>query len=263
MTNRAPAATNQIVEHLVEGGPSSVVVVDFADFSTHGTLAELISRDVADHTVLRIDAVTSCGIGLREMRIDELARACAAELRNENPALVIGYCSAASLALRIAAALGDQGLSPAVALVQPTWLTPDHIRGELELLRTSLHATHDYHGRLDAASITAVLRADVIRELTAEGMPDDEIEMCADLLLARYEAWFGFLLMTLVDEHGPADRHYRGPVEVFVGQESPPPPPVPYPETFAVRSLPVATAEFLQSEVVSTAIRAVFADSNG
>lgn len=255
------SSTPQVVEVIERGNQGAIAVVDFAEFTSRGTLAELIRRDLPDHTVLRIDAVTAVGTDLTDLHIDELAARCADELAPGRPALVIGYCSAAALALRIAAVLAASGRAPAVALVEPTWLTPDHVRGELAQVRALLHAEGDYDGPLDIESLRAVLLADATRELRSQGLSEDEVEECAELLLPRYEAWFGFLLMTLRDAGGSVGLAYGGPVEVLLGRDSVPSVETSGATSFTVHRLPVGAADLLQSEYTGVAIQAALAGS--
>jgi hypothetical protein len=263
MTNGAPV--RKIVQILAKGDASAVAVVDFAEFTSRGTLAELICRDLPGHTVLRIDAVTAYDaddLAVDQLSLDELARACARELRQDAPSLVVGYCSASSLAVRIAAELAGPGAAPAVVLVEPTWLTPVHIRGELKSVRASLHASDEYTGPIDAASLSALLRADATRELTRQGLPDEEVEMCAELLVARYDTWFGFLLMTLRDTEIPVGRQYDGPVTLLRGQADDPAVEHHDAENFPVLWLPIASADVLRSEATSSAILATIAGAS-
>jgi hypothetical protein len=232
------------------GDGPAVAVVDFAEFSARGTIAELIQRDFAGHPVLRVDAVSTIGADLRGMELDELALLCAHALRDAAPALVVGYCSAAGLAVRTAAALAGSGRPPRVVLVEPTWLTAGDVREALDGLRGSLGAQERFNGALDLHVVLPVLRDDLVGNLVAQGVAEHELNACVELLLPRYEAWFSFLLLTLRGAAGPGD---YDDVHIVVGRDTDTttaPTPV---------RLAVDAADVAQSEVTSAAIRDLLA----
>lgn len=236
------------------GGDPALAVIDFAEFSSQGTIADLISRDFPGRRIVRIDAVSALGADLRHLDLEELAGACARGLHRVAPALIVGYCSAAALAVRTAAALDEAGQHPSVVLVEPTWVTAEHLRTALGGLRGSLNAPDTYPGTLDLPTVLAVLRQDLTRNLRAQGVPEHELVACIELLLPRYEAWFSFLDLMQRGGAGPAD--YED-VCVIIGQAS----PVRDQDvaTTTVRRLSIETSDVRRSEMTSAAIRDVLA----
>lgn len=177
-----------------------VVIVDFNEFTPKTTLADVADPLTAERGLYRIDAVTAPLTDTED--IVELARACAQELNRlgVRPETVIGYCSAATLSLHLADQLTGQGSpGPRVVLLEPTWLTPDLIRADAAAIRATLGATarEDYEGELSLPEIMDWLRQALITRLRADGLPEEDLDMCVVMLSDRYRAWFGFLLHTL------------------------------------------------------------------
>lgn len=184
-----------------------VVVVDFNEFTAKTTLADVASAITAERGLYRIDAVTAPVTGTAG--IEELAQACAQELRRQGvyPETVIGYCSAATLSMHLAAELTvPDSPGPRVILVEPSWLTPDLVRADAAGIRASLDATarEDFRGELSIEPVMDWLRLALVSRLRADGLPEDDIDLCLGMLSDRYRAWFTFLLQTLNTPIPPA-----------------------------------------------------------
>ncbi len=239
-----------MLEKLVEGDLPPVILVDFAMFSTADTMTGLVGVPESRWETYRIDAVQDLEIH-GSLTIARLADLYAKEIEGlgSRPAAVLGYCSAATLALALAKRLasGGDGHAPAVVLVEPTWLSVTMIGQELDALRATLGATGDRPAELTLDTVLATLTGDLTTKLAADGMPEAEIETCVTMLTQRYEAWFGFLFAT-VDAAVPTP---EAPVSLVVSGDSDrgPAPGWTAAQCSSVR-VDVPPGEFLRSPVV-------------
>jgi pimeloyl-ACP methyl ester carboxylesterase len=183
------------LERIVDGDLEPVILVDFAQFTATDTVANLLGTADAGRGVYRADAVQDFEAAGGTMSLDQLADGYAREAAElpGKPAAVVGYCSAATLAMELANRLPDT----AVILVEPSWLTPDLIGAEAQGLRATLGAPDGpgigFAEPLTLSAVVDTLHADLVRKFTAEGLSDDELDMCVSLMVERYRAWFGFL----------------------------------------------------------------------
>ncbi|MEV6328794.1 amino acid adenylation domain-containing protein [Streptomyces sp. NPDC051909] len=189
------------ITELRPGTGRPVLVVDFNEFTARRTLSASVAETAAGRPVLRFDAVNG-PTEAAERDIVELARACAAQLRRtgEPPAVVLGYCSAATLALHIADSLADGGSGrPGVILVEPSWMTAELVRADVAALREKLGgaSVDGYHGDLTVPAIVEGLRDALATKLRADEVPEEDIEFAVPHLTDRYRSWFRFLLRTL------------------------------------------------------------------
>ena len=177
---------------VVVDGPNPDLVVDFALFSDHVTLASALSAAHPDRPLCRVDAVAA--VGNAGFELERAAALCVDQMTRSGlePETILGYCSAAGLALHIAAELARRGRAkPPVLLVEPSWSTPELIRLEAdELLGGESGA---YRGPDDVDSIVAALSGRIERQLAADGLDDEEIEICLEVMTQRHREWFGFL----------------------------------------------------------------------
>ncbi|WP_165845490.1 hypothetical protein [Streptacidiphilus pinicola] len=168
-------------------------MVDFKEFSAKTTLFAALSAAYPDRPLHRIDAVAA--VSRFGTELQEVAARCVDELVAEDraPEVVFGYCSAAGLALHIAAGLEARGLRrPPVILVEPSWLTPELVRRDVDALSGSEFGT--YQGPADLSSIMPELRGPLERKLRDEGVDEEEIDLCVDIMAERLRAWFTFLV---------------------------------------------------------------------
>jgi hypothetical protein len=191
------------VDVIADRPEAPIVLMDFARFSGETTLLELMQEEASHRGLYRIDGVDAFASADGCATINEVAGACHASLveHGVRPAGLIGYCSAANLTLRVADAFRmSNGRRPALALVDPIWPDPSLILADLAEALASLDAADSalsIDPALDLPSVLAVLRRELGRKLAADGTPDEEIDLCIDLMLGRYEAWFGFLFATM------------------------------------------------------------------
>jgi hypothetical protein len=112
--------------------------------------------------------------------------------------LIVGYCSAAILAMRVAERVGG---SPEVVLVQPSWPTESQVRADFAAFLGQWSGQAEATARLDGLAAEELLdrmTAELEREVhggAAERGLDTEAgrELVRDLL-DRYRAWLAFLL---------------------------------------------------------------------
>ncbi len=190
-----------VPERLTPGDAEPVIVADFLPFSSGKPLSQVISAHGEGHPVYRVDPVTDLACDGAYLSLAALAagytdaflQAAAACDRT----VVVGYCSAAALALRIAARLAGSRDVLAI-LVQPTWPDTTMIRSDLDRFRADLGAANGSRPDLDEdpsralSQLGELLHADLRAMATAHGL--DESGGALAELLARYRAWLGFLL---------------------------------------------------------------------
>ncbi|MGW4694784.1 amino acid adenylation domain-containing protein [Kitasatospora cineracea] len=234
--------------------------MDFNEFSARSTLAQVVAELAPGHGVYRIDAAAAHAV-LPDGDVPELATACAAELAALGvvPDIVLGYCSAASLSLYLSRALSrETGYQPRVHLVEPTWLTTDHIREDVQAVAEQLTgSTAPYAAEVTLAEIDSFLQAALRTGLLSQGLPTEEIEICLPMLAGRYRTWFGFLLRTL-DAPLPSEVL---PESIVVSQDGRRMPHPSWPEQVEVRTLARPTGDLLGSPEAADAVRAILSGS--
>ncbi|MEU9147281.1 hypothetical protein [Streptomyces sp. NPDC048349] len=188
---------------LSSGDDAPVVVVDFSKFTGEKTVSELLGSLIEDRPVLKVDPVADLSVTTAWLSLQELARAYTELLceLEQSPALLVGYCSAAPLALAIAEELAAADRTVPVQLIAPGF--PDRllVHEELTEIRQSIGApsTAEDFG-LDSDSgvamdqIRAVLQRDLVAAAVANGLSVVEAEILTEELGARYGAWLAYVL---------------------------------------------------------------------
>ncbi|WP_345044039.1 amino acid adenylation domain-containing protein [Streptomyces sannanensis] len=234
--------------------------MDFNEFSARTTLAQVVAELVPGHGVYRIDAAAAHAV-LPSSDVPELATACAAELAalGVKPEVVLGYCSAASLSLHLARALSREiGHQPRVHLVEPTWLTSDHIREDVQNIAEQLTGNAEpYAEGVTLAEIDSFLQVTLRTGLLSQGLSTEEIEICLPMLAGRYRTWFGFLLQTL-DAPLPSEVL---PESVVISQDGRRMPHPSWREKVRVSTLARPSGDLLGSPEATDAIRAILSGS--
>lgn len=229
-----------------------VVVVDFAVFAATGTLCDLLAADCGGHAVYWVDPATDLGRAGATPSLPTLAAGYAALVADLKPAAVVGTCSAATLALLVAAAMGGPGTPVPVLLVDPTWVTAGVVRAELAATRRNLGAdpTPATPDPLTLPAVVDLLERDAVAAL------GDEAESVAGLLVRRYRSWFGFLLATM-DVPPPAP---TGAVALVHGADTAPAIPAGWPEgAVDVHRVDVSATEIPRSETTRAQLVALLA----
>lgn len=120
----------RILRRLSDGGADPILVADFQAMSMAPRLSERLREHLAGRTVFQLDPIAVLSGSRRYLPMPELAAAGAAEFRaagaDQGDVLVIGHCSAAPLALRVAAELAGSRPVQAV-LVNPSWPDDEHV----------------------------------------------------------------------------------------------------------------------------------------
>lgn len=218
-----------IVTTLSVAQRSPVLLVDFRMFSDEPTLATLLRR-AGPRGLYQIDGVKAFAAVGQQPSLTELAQACAAALERlpAEPVVIVGYCSAAVLALSIRERLSAASARrPALMLVNPTLVDDELIDASFAALRTSLGAQSapGLPGPLDLDTMLAALAGYVTRHLAAQRMDQVEIELMSELIIERYAHWLGFLLASRDAEVQPPGT----PVEAVLSADQSFSPPANWP----------------------------------
>lgn len=197
MAQPHPAALTP--ERLATGSAASVLVVDFQPFTAGRRLGQLLAEDLTDVAVYQLEPARDL-LGRPYLSLDELAGQYAASFAAADRAAVttvLGYCSGAALALRIAERLAG-GRKLSTALLRPTWPGPELIGAILGKIRSELGAATDPAPDLagaPAAALEKVLRLlhVELRALAQTHGLDPGARPLVELL-ERYQGWFSYLL---------------------------------------------------------------------
>ncbi len=186
-------------ERLSAGASGSVLVIDFQPLSTGPRLGQLLADAGLDLTVHQLDPARELS-GDGYLSLDELAEGYADAFLRADPApvtTVLGYCSAAALALRIADRLAT-GRAVSTMLLRPTWPDANLIGSLLAGVRAELGSATlpapDVGGDPRAAlgGLERQLHAE-LRALADAHSLDPASRPLVELL-ERYRGWFGYLL---------------------------------------------------------------------
>jgi hypothetical protein len=160
-----------------------VLVADARPFAAGPRLGDLLTDGgLAVHQVDPVEGLADIGPG---GALDGLAKHYAATV--SGAAVVVGHCSAAPLALRIAQLLDF----PATVLVRPTWPDRPLIGQILQEVRSGLRATDPTPVPETLSDVDRVLDADLDRLTGAHGI--DPAGGPLRELRDRYQRWFGYL----------------------------------------------------------------------
>ena len=194
------------VDRLSGGGGTPLVSVDFQQFTVGHSAGEIFSRGSNDHPVFRVDPVTDLATAAESIpTLPEIAGAYAAALQEYSlgpQVTVVGYCSAAALSLQLAESLRHAPLHVTSILIQPTLPTDASISADFARFRSELGETSPADSllgmRAQAASDVAgrVLADDLTGFLTRQGLDLDVGRALYQELIARCQAWLGFLVST-------------------------------------------------------------------
>ena len=213
MTNPHADDGDTIVRRIVGGAAKPVLVADFQAFSSAPRLSHMVSDRADGRPVFQVDPLGALSQDRPYISVADLAAEAVGSFGRaqpaDGPAFVIGYCSAAALAVRIAALLARTREATAV-LLRPSWPDSDGVRATFTTLAANLGARElpcpeldgdpDHCVRLMAELLGAELKA-----LAASQGLDGSAETFGELLLT-YRSWLAFLLAcrndSLADEAG-------------------------------------------------------------
>jgi hypothetical protein len=208
-----PDRSPLLPERLASGSAASVLVVDFQPFTTSRRLGELIAELEPGVAVYQIEPARDL-VGRSYRSLAEMAGEYAASFTAADSApvtTVLGYCSGAALAVRIAERLaGSRELS--TVLLRPTWPGPELIGGILAKIRSELGTapgpgpdlTGEPQPTLD--HVLDILHAELRALAQTHGLDPSSRPLTE--LLQRYQGWFSYLLAAqdgLREQRGAAE----------------------------------------------------------
>jgi hypothetical protein len=197
------------VDRLSDGSGDPVLVVDFVKFSGDRTLGDLVSQALPGRPVLRADAVADLSGVAGLVTVPELAAGYVDLLAGQDqPALLIGYCSAAPLTMALAASWARLSTVPDIVLVAPVVPARADVLDSLAEIRTSLGQARDGQppdlpadpGQAVTA-ISDLVRHDVGEVVRTQGFTPAEAAIMTEQMAARYLAWLNFQLSASVAGH--------------------------------------------------------------
>ena len=213
LANDSAVDRDPIVRRLVAGTARPILVADFQAFSSAPRLSHLVSDQAEGRPVYQVDPLGALSQDRAYISIADLAAEAVDSFTRSQPAdgraFVIGYCSAAALAMHIATLLARTREATAV-LLRPTWPGTDRIKTTFTTLAANLGAGQLPCPELDGdpgrrvRHMERLLRDKLEALITAQGL--DRADDTFDELLLTYRSWLAFLLACRNDSlAGPAD----------------------------------------------------------
>ena len=201
MTNPLADDGDMIVRQIVAGATKPVLVADFQAFSSAPRLSHLVSDRAEGRPVYQVDPLEALSQDRPYISLADLAAEAVGSFGRsqpaDGPAFVIGYCSAAALAVHIAALLARTREATAV-LLRPTWPDTDTVKANFATLAANLGARQLACPELDddpdhcVLLMEKLLSAELKTLVTGQGL-DASAETFGELLLT-YRSWLAFLL---------------------------------------------------------------------
>jgi hypothetical protein len=239
-----------ILRQLAAGHSSPVLVADFQAFSSAPRLSALLSARIQGRPMYQVDPLGALSQERPYISLAELAADAVGSFLRSGPAdgrvVVVGYCSAAALALHIATLLAGSHKAAAL-LLRPTWPDDEFIKRQFATLAANLSAEHRPCPPLNGdpgrcvAGIEQALQAELEVVATSQGL-DASAEVFGELLLT-YRAWLAFLLACRNDS--PSELAGEAGIAVTVLTDAP--------EGIVVPGLPPAACEVSRLPVLDEA----------
>lgn len=214
-----------IARRLAAGPARPILVADFQAFSSAPRLSRLVSDRAGGWPVYQVDPLEALSGDRPYISLADLAADATASFERsqpaDGPAFVIGYCSAAALAMHIATLLAPAREATAV-LLRPSWPGNETIERTFATLAGNLGARQLPCPDLDGApegcvrALEEALRRQLEVLATRQGL-DASADTFGELLLT-YRSWLAFLLACRNDS--PAG-WAGGPAAVTVLTETP------------------------------------------
>ena len=201
MTNPHADDGDMIVRRIVGGAAKPVLVADFQAFSSAPRLSHMVSDRAEGRPVFQVDPLGALSQDRPYISLPDLAAEAVGSFERaqpaDGPAFVIGYCSAAALAVHIAALLARTREATAV-LLRPSWPDSDGVQATFATLAANLGARQLPCPELDGdpdhcVRLMAELLGAEIKALAASQGLDGSAETFGELLLT-YRSWLAFLL---------------------------------------------------------------------
>jgi hypothetical protein len=190
-----------ILRRLSTGGASPVLVADFQTMSIAPRLSEMLSERIQGQPVFQIDPLRVLSGTRLYASLPELAATCAEEFvgsgADHGRVFVVGHCSAAPLAVRVAGLLAS-ARSVTVVLVNPSWPDDDHVTAMFAEFLGGFGTANRPCPALDAdpclvvSVMEQIFREEMIALAASRGL-SGSAGAFSDLLV-WYRAWLAFLL---------------------------------------------------------------------
>lgn len=198
---RHPQQARTYIEAIHHAGARPIVVVDMDAFTGDPRLNDLLRPCAAEHGLYRVDAIEAAGMIVSASSLRELACESAEGLveLGLDPILIAGHCTTATFALMLHEEMARRTGAPcALALVDPAWVDRELIaEGVEDVHAATCGASAKQHVDLpDAEAAANYLKSALEASLRKDGMDDEEVAMCVDILLERYRWWLRLLFMT-------------------------------------------------------------------
>lgn len=236
--------SHQIITQLTEGDTGPVLVADFQAFSNAPRLSHMLSVKTEGRPVYQVDPLDFLSQGPSYASLTDMADAVVGPFLRSEPAdgrvVVVGYCSASGLALRIAALLA-RSREVSALLLRPSWPSDQTIQAQFAKLIANLSTADRPCPDLDGdptdrvATMEQVLRTELEAMAASRGL-SGSIEVFLELLLT-YRSWLAFLLACRNDS-SLAQAGEAAPVMVLAESTASVTVPGLAPGAFAVTQLP-------------------------
>jgi hypothetical protein len=220
------ASSSFAPERLSSGSAGSVLIVDFQPYSSGKRLGELVAAGADDLAVQQVEPARDLSVRSDYVSLDELATEYASAYRGTGDptnTVVVGYCSAAVLAVRTAELLGGSH-QVKVVLLRPTWPDSTMIGEILADVRAELGAAGEPLPELAGPAqavlhgVTDLLHADLRALANLHGL--DAASRPLLELLERYQGWFGYLFAAREAVDGRRAQLSTPPAELLVLADS-------------------------------------------
>ncbi|MFC9253521.1 hypothetical protein [Amycolatopsis thailandensis] len=199
------------IEQVAGGARANVLSVSFTGVELGRDLDSLLAKETRGFALHRIDPLGDLTAASGYVSLPAMARGYAEQAAGLAPIAVIGYCTAATLALALAeelAAAGDR--APLVVLLDPLRPTPASVARSFEDRRRAFGRTEppvaDVDCQGDPGTALSAMASQLALDATAfaadNEMDAEDADAITTELVARYRAWLGFLLATA--HHAPA-----------------------------------------------------------
>jgi hypothetical protein len=190
-----------ILLRLSTGEASPILVADFQAMTMAPRLSEMLSESVQGQSVFQIDPVRVLSGNRLYVPLPELAAACADAFlssgADDGRVFVVGHCSAAPLALRVAGLLASTRSVTAV-LLNPSWPDDEHVATKFAEFLTKFGPAVRPCPDLDAdaclvvSAMEQVFREEMMALAASRGLAG--LAGAFSDLLVWYRAWLAFLL---------------------------------------------------------------------
>lgn len=192
---------DSILQRLVPGDAQPVLVADFQAFSSAPRLSQLVSGRTEGRPVYQVDPLVALSQDRPYISLADLAAETVVSFARsqpaDGPAFVIGYCSAAALAVHIATLLARSRKATAI-LLRPTWPDSTFVEEEFGTLAANLGGHQPPCPELDGdpgrcvRRMEELLRAELEVLVASQGLGG--VEDTFGELLLTYRSWLAFLL---------------------------------------------------------------------